>query len=348
VKHRIIRVVSATALAFAVVGLTATGAQADEVACTPTAVYHDWTETVVDSPAVDEIPATPEIPAIPAVYEDVVVTDSSAVDAVPAVTHTEFEYVQKNHDDQFSWHIEGWNPGLGWNATGNTRVVVDVPEQPAIPAVTHVEHNLVTPAVPGFPALPGMPAQPAVTHDVEHHDLVSPACPTPVQPADQVIAGKWHDEAIVCDATTVVQDRHVQTTHYVLVDNVWVLGQPEPFVLEHQTRELAASEIVPCEVVVTPPTEEPTPTPTPTETPEPTVTPTPVQTVPEQPAPTPVTVPDGNTSIIPTAAVLAHTGSRTDGAIALAWAALAIAVIGAILATIGYYSGRREKQRNAK
>lgn len=106
----------------------------------PGSTEYQWSLKVVDQPAV---PGTPE----QGHHATVVVT--------PAVTVTQFEYVQ-HQTGKTRWERDGWNgqhgdedDGKGWAKTGNTREETVTPEvtedewvvdQPATPAVDEVSH----------------------------------------------------------------------------------------------------------------------------------------------------------------------------------------------------------------
>jgi hypothetical protein len=98
-----------------------------------------WSRTVIDQAAVPAVPGTVE----QGHHETVVVT--------PAVTVTQFEYVQ-HQTGNTRWREDGWNaandPDQGWYKTGNTRVQV------LTPAVTEQRWVVDQPAVPGTPAVP--------------------------------------------------------------------------------------------------------------------------------------------------------------------------------------------------
>lgn len=247
-------------------------AQGSEGTSATEAVYNDWDETVIDSPAVA---------------------------AVDAVTHTEYEFQQiitghTRWETNPNWNAESNYHSIGWFATGNTKVVVDSPAVDAIPAVTHVvhHHDLVT---PGTDATEGHTNTVVVTIDgseventtfdttfVKSYDYgnqyvahtytvvvtawddsqynvdtsgTSEPCtlPVPEKPAPVVTTNTVVGQPD-CDAKTVTTTTTVTTTEYVLVENEWVLGEPS-VVVTPVTRDATAEE---CPVVV-PPTVTPPP-----------------------------------------------------------------------------------------
>jgi hypothetical protein len=156
------------------------------------------------TPAQEAVYETIHHPAQPAVYETVVVQEGKDAwveevyhPAEPPVYETvvvgvEYEYVHTNqgHPQSPRWESEGWNPGVGWTATGNTREVTEerlVSEgkdawteniyHDAVPEITEerlvtpakdawTEEKLVSPAVPAgepCPEEPGTPPTPPVT-----------------------------------------------------------------------------------------------------------------------------------------------------------------------------------------
>jgi LPXTG-motif cell wall-anchored protein len=112
---------------------------------------YQWSHKVVDR---DAVPGSPE----QGHFETVVVT--------PAVTVTQFEYIQQQNG-MTRWERDGWNgehagvdDGRGWLKTGNTREevvtpavtdqqwVVDQAATPAVDEVSHLEYTWAT-ASPG-------------------------------------------------------------------------------------------------------------------------------------------------------------------------------------------------------
>ncbi|MGY2874135.1 hypothetical protein ACVW00_001325 [Marmoricola sp. URHA0025 HA25] len=112
----------------------------------PGGLEFSWSLEVVDQEAVDAVAGTDERGHL----ETVVVT--------PAVTVTQFEYVQQQ-TGRTRWEDAGWNgehdgddKGQGWTRTGATREdvvteavtrqvwVVDEPATPAVPAVPEISH----------------------------------------------------------------------------------------------------------------------------------------------------------------------------------------------------------------
>jgi len=93
--------------------------------------------------------------------------------------------------------------------------------------------------------------------------LVDPAtvdC-TPAYPGDKVVVGEWVDGAYECDATEVEQTRVTTTTPFVLVDNVWVEGEPVVGEPETQVRPLTEEEIAEAACPIVTPEEPVAPNP---------------------------------------------------------------------------------------
>lgn len=112
---------------------------------TTEAIELEYAEKVVDRAAVAAVAPTEEIG-----HEETVVLQ-------PEVTVTQWEYQQMTTGNK-RWEREGWNAGdkgKGWDATGETRVVVT-------PAVTTQRW------VVDVPASPGSPGSPEVSHLVSH------------------------------------------------------------------------------------------------------------------------------------------------------------------------------------
>jgi hypothetical protein len=156
------------------------------------------------TPAQEAVYETIHHPAQPAVYETVVVQEGKDAwveekyhPAEPPVYETvvirvehKFVHSNPNHPHSPRWEAEGYSPGSGWTATGETRDITEerlVSEgkdawtekiyHDAIPEVTEeklvkpakeawVEEKLVSPAVPAgepCPEEPGTPTTPPVT-----------------------------------------------------------------------------------------------------------------------------------------------------------------------------------------
>lgn len=155
------------------------------------------TITVANPDYVAEIPGVPAvgtptilvpnpnyIPAIPEQQE--VLGDPPLISAeVQQVSHIENEYKQWI-TGKLKWvKSDDWNPGIGWYATGNQRIVVDVPYQPAVygpqpvitpyqpfvPAVGEPQIEVENPAY--VPAVPGVPAVGEPTKVVSNPDYVA-------------------------------------------------------------------------------------------------------------------------------------------------------------------------------
>lgn len=142
--------------------------------------------------------------------------------------------------------------------------------------VAQTRTKTVTPFVYDAQSNTWVPGTSTVTEESQTRPMTDAeldACAGP-QPEDKVEHGEWIDGEWKCGDTTVEQKRTVTTTPYVLVDHVWVEG--EPVVTEEtQTRELSGDEQYPC------PTEPPVTTTNP-----PVVTTQPPVTTTEPPATT--------------------------------------------------------------
>jgi hypothetical protein len=133
-------------------------ASATEV-CVPSEAVPAWTEVVPDIEH-------------PAVGEPTIVVDNP--DYVPAVeeeSHLEEEFAfKKDHPDSPRWEVAGWNAdgnpqSEGWHATGNTRVVIDVPGSDAVGEPTITIDN------PDYVA-----AYTEVVPDIEHAEIPAVVC----------------------------------------------------------------------------------------------------------------------------------------------------------------------------
>ncbi|USH45255.1 DnaE-like DNA polymerase III alpha [Microbacterium phage Potty] len=129
-------------------------------------------------PNPDYVPAIPEVPEV--------LGDPPLIKAEQLeVSHTENEYKQWV-TGKLKWvKSDDWNPGFGWYATGNQRIVVDVPYspavygpqpvitpyQPAVPAVGEPQIEVANPAY--VPAVPAVPAVGEPTKTVENPDYVA-------------------------------------------------------------------------------------------------------------------------------------------------------------------------------
>ncbi len=123
-------------------------------------VVGPWVERRVIREAYDETIIVEPERTIPGEHHEAVYGPRPWIVDVPAVTRTLYEHRQQSTGN-LRWEEQGWNPGGGWEPTGATKVVVDVPEQGH-----YGEAPLITPAYDDDPTV-----IPAVTR-VIHHDAI--------------------------------------------------------------------------------------------------------------------------------------------------------------------------------
>lgn len=142
-------------------------------------------------PGVEGVVGSPFIPEVPAVYKDVKVIDTPyaaavtrwdtviVTEAVPAVTHIEYEFKQHQTgktrwERNPNWNAESNPNSKGWKKTGNTKTVedkaavpavtkdVEVIVTPEVQEVSHIEQELVTAAIPAVDAVEAVEAVEAI------------------------------------------------------------------------------------------------------------------------------------------------------------------------------------------
>jgi LPXTG-motif cell wall-anchored protein len=149
-----------------------------------------------------------DTPAVAEVSHFVKVIDTAAVPgvpAVPAVTHTEYEFKQFITGN-LKWNADRWwNPGLGWFFDGNTKIVIDKAAIPAVPAIPEVSHQVKVIDVPGVA-------------EVSHidHQLVSAAVPAKTNTVKVTIDG-----TVVEDTTFSSSFTHNYTFANKYVAHTW-------------------------------------------------------------------------------------------------------------------------------
>ncbi|UYL85352.1 hypothetical protein SEA_HAGER_59 [Microbacterium phage Hager] len=158
----------------------------------------------------------PAIPEVPEVLGDPPLIKAEQLE----VSHTENEYKQWV-TGKLKWvKSDDWNPGFGWYATGNQRIVVDIPYspavygpqpvitpyQPAVPAVGEPQIEVANPAY--VPAVPAVPAVGTPTKTVENPDYVAadatPNTVTVIVDGDEVLDeefGTSYSNSIAIDGT---------------------------------------------------------------------------------------------------------------------------------------------------
>lgn len=91
--------------------------------------------------------------------------------------------------------------------------------------------------------------------DLTAEEIDALFCPGP-QPEDDVVTSEWAGGAPECGDTTVLENRTVTTTSYVLDGETWVAGRPV-VVFEERIRDLTVEEIAELDCPVPPTPEEP-------------------------------------------------------------------------------------------
>lgn len=180
----------ATTLALA----TVTGASAHTIGAEgncETGVTVDLNSYAASVPAKDAVPAvtkdvphhdplTPEIAAVPG---------KDAVPAVPTTYVQEWKFVQKNHSSNVQWKPFDWNPGYGWDRTGDHRDSTTVLKQ----------------GTPGTPAVPAVPAVPATFHDWTETVTVTPG--------QDAVEAKTNHVVVTIDGATVADEDFSTSYH---------------------------------------------------------------------------------------------------------------------------------------
>lgn len=122
---------------------------------------------VIDNPAY--VPATPGSPAVG--EPKITVNNPNYVAPKPAVTKTEYKYLQYVTGKEKWLDSKTWNPGLGWYYAHETRVIEVTPAVPGVGTPTIVIDN------PNYkPAVPPAPAQGEPKIEVTNPDY-KPAVP---------------------------------------------------------------------------------------------------------------------------------------------------------------------------
>jgi hypothetical protein len=198
--------VSATCQAGLTVDLTNYSAsQPGQDAVAP--VYKDWDENVVTDPG---SPAVPAVPAVPTTYVQ------------------EWEFAQKI-TGHISWHEENWNPGKGWDKTGNHRDTTAV-------------------LVQGHDAIPGKDAVPPTINVVHHHDLVTPGKDAVPAKTNHVTATDNGTTIIDTDFSTTFSKTVPSTDKTIAHDYVVTVSSLDGIGAGTWNKHVDA-----CEVVVVPP-----------------------------------------------------------------------------------------------